>query len=53
MVNRLIDRGTVEVRVLRSDAQWYGVTYKEDKPALVAALRRMIGEGRYPERLWG
>ncbi len=52
MVNRLIADGTSELRVLRSDAQWHGVTYKEDKPALVAAIRAMIAAGKYPEKLW-
>lgn len=52
MVNKLIHDHTVEVRVLRSAAQWFGVTYKEDKPALTAAIRGMIAEGRYPEKLW-
>lgn len=52
MVNKLIGEGRASVRVLRSGAQWHGVTYKEDKPALVAAIRRMIDEGRYPEKLW-
>ena len=52
MVNKLIADGTATMRVLRSGAQWYGVTYKEDKPLLVEAIRRMIAEGRYPENLW-
>ena len=52
MVNRLIGDGTASLRVLRSAAQWHGVTYKEDKPALMAAIRRMIDEGKYPEKLW-
>lgn len=52
MVNKLIADGTSELRVLRSDAQWHGVTYKEDKPALVAAIRAMIAAGKYPEKLW-
>lgn len=52
VVNRLIHDGTVRLHVLRSDAQWYGVTYREDKPSLEAAVRRMVAEGRYPERLW-
>lgn len=52
MVNKLIGDGVSELRVLRSAAQWHGVTYKQDKPALVAAIRRMIDAGRYPERLW-
>lgn len=52
MVNKLIGDGTAELRVLRSTAQWHGVTYKEDKPALMAAIERMIAEGKYPRDLW-
>lgn len=52
MVNKLIGDGTVSLRVLHSPAQWFGVTYKEDKPALTAAVERMIAEGKYPRNLW-
>lgn len=52
MVNKLIQDGTVSLRVLRSGAQWFGVTYKEDKPTLTAAVDRMIAEGKYPRDLW-
>ncbi len=52
MVNKLIGDGTAELRVLRSTAQWHGVTYKEDKPALMAAIEKMIAEGKYPRDLW-
>lgn len=52
MVNKLIADGTSKLRVLRSDARWHGVTYKEDKPALVAAIQSYIAAGKYPEKLW-
>ena len=52
MVNKLIGEGTASLRVLRSAAQWHGVTYKEDKPALVASIEKMIAEGKYPRNLW-
>ncbi len=52
MVNKLIGDGEAKLRVLRSAAQWHGVTYKEDKPALVAAIEKMIEEGKYPRNLW-
>lgn len=52
MVNKLIGDGTATLRVLRSAAQWHGVTYKEDKPALVASIEKMIAEGKYPRNLW-
>ena len=48
MVNKLIGDGTASLRVLRSAAQWHGVTYKEDKPALMAAIEKMIADGKYP-----
>ncbi len=52
MVNKLIGEGVSELRVLRSTAQWHGVTYKEDKPALMASIERMIEQGKYPRDLW-
>lgn len=52
MVNKLIADGSASLRVLRSTAQWHGVTYKADKPALMASIEKMIAEGRYPRNLW-
>jgi hypothetical protein len=52
MVNRLIQSGTATMKVLSSDARWFGVTYKEDKPAVVAKINSLIEAGRYPANLW-
>ena len=52
VVSALIDEGKARVKVLRSHDRWYGVTYQQDKPTVVAAIRRMTGEGLYPEELW-
>ena len=52
LVGRLIDEGAVTVRALSSGDKWYGVTYKEDKPAVSAAIARMTQEGLYPDNLW-
>ena len=52
MVNKLIQDGTATMKVLSSDAKWFGVTYKEDKPAVVAKLNALIEAGRYPKNLW-
>jgi hypothetical protein len=38
--------------VRRSNDRWYGVTYKEDKPGVMAALRDLREKGLYPEKLW-
>lgn len=41
---------TVSVRV--TGGQWYGMTYKEDKPKMVSAIADFIEKGCYPQALW-
>ena len=53
VVSRLLAEEKATVRVLRSTDRWYGVTYAADKPGVVAALRQMAAEGKYPDGLWG
>ena len=51
-VNEMIEEGVGRTRVLESDAAWFGVTYQEDRPVVVESIRKLIAEGKYPERLW-
>lgn len=53
VVDNLEKAGRAEVTVLSSKDKWFGVTYKEDKPVVVEAIRKMKEDGLYPERLWG
>ena len=50
--NRMITTGQGTVRVLPTNEKWFGVTYKEDKPGVVASFKAMHEAGRYPEHLW-
>lgn len=52
VVDRLSSFGG-KVKSLSSNDTWFGVTYREDKPSVMAALARMTREGLYPEDLWG
>ena len=52
VVSNLLSRKKARVKVLRSADKWYGVTYKEDKPMVVAALAELREKGQYPEKLW-
>ncbi len=52
-VGQLIREKKAHVKVLRSPDAWFGVTYKEDKPAVVESVRKLIAKGVYPEKLWG
>lgn len=51
-VSWLIDEGKARVKVLRSTDKWYGVTYREDKPTVVAAIAEKTRAGLYPDELW-
>ena len=51
MVGQLMQRGELSVEVLRSAAQWFGVTYREDKPLVQEQLRRLHERGVYPPSL--
>ena len=53
VVADLLAEDKARARVLRSADKWYGVTYAADKPLVVAALRAMAKEGKYPDGLWG
>ena len=52
VVTQLLEEKRARVKVLRSTDKWYGVTYREDKPQVVAAIAAMTQSGLYPERLW-
>lgn len=51
-VDRMIKAGEADVKVLQSADRWHGVTYKEDKPEVMAALAGMHQNGLYPTPLW-
>ncbi len=52
VVSQLIHEGKARVKVLRSGDRWHGVTYREDKPMVVAAIAEKTKAGLYPDRLW-
>jgi hypothetical protein len=51
-VNELVLAGQARVRVLRSSDPWFGVTFREDRPAVVDSIARLVAEGKYPSSLW-
>jgi NDP-sugar pyrophosphorylase family protein len=50
-VNDLVASGAARVKVLRTPASWFGVTYKEDKPQVIDSIQDLIARGDYPEKL--
>ena len=52
VVSHLVEADQASVAVLKSADKWYGVTYKEDKPVVMAAIQKMKEDGLYPMHLW-
>lgn len=51
-VSKMVEDGEGSVTVLTSDDRWFGMTYPEDKPTVMAELGKKIDSGYYPEKLW-
>ena len=52
MMDALTAQGRVSTRVLQTDEHWFGLTYQDDKPGVVAALHDLHADGTYPPALW-
>ena len=47
-----IQDGTCEVKVLSTDAAWFGVTYHDDREKVVSSIMDLVAKGEYPKNLW-
>lgn len=52
LVDKVINDGTATVEVLDTTSKWFGVTYPEDRPEVVAKLKSLMDAGVYPEKLF-
>lgn len=52
LVNDLIVEEKIEMRVLDTTAQWFGVTYIEDRPFVVSKFKELVDKGEYPSPLF-
>ena len=52
VVDKMISEGAADVAVLPTESAWFGVTYREDKPLVVAAVKNLVAAGEYPGTLW-
>ena len=47
-----IKNGDISVEVLKTDAVWQGITYREDKDKVVSEIKKLVDSGEYPKGLW-
>jgi NDP-sugar pyrophosphorylase family protein len=50
--DHLIRTQKADVKVIPTSSQWFGVTYKEDKPIVQESIDQLIKDGTYPDKLW-
>jgi NDP-sugar pyrophosphorylase family protein len=51
VVDELIREGKASCKVLPTESSWFGVTYREDKPYVMAEIKKLVDAGEYPENL--
>jgi hypothetical protein len=49
----VIKKGSLKIREVKADSEWFGVTYQEDRLTAQARIAGLIDAGVYPPRLWG
>lgn len=52
LIGELLEKGLLSVKVLKSQDQWFGVTYKEDSETVVKAINNLVEQGAYPVKLF-
>ncbi len=52
IISKLVHAGHITVKILETPGPWFGITYKEDKPGVVKALKELIESNVYPSPLW-
>ena len=52
-IDKLLKKEKGKVKVLPTSDQWFGVTYQEDKPAVVETIHRLMEQGEYQTPLFG
>lgn len=51
LIGEMVRAGEARVKVLETTDSWFGVTYKEDKELVKTAIRKLVDEGKYPEKI--
>lgn len=52
VADTLIKNGKATVKVMTSEDEWFGITYREDKPTVVASIKKLVEQGIYPNKLF-
>jgi UTP-glucose-1-phosphate uridylyltransferase len=51
-IDKFVKNGRISIQILETNAKWFGVTYREDKPFVVDSINKMIRDGVYPSSIY-
>lgn len=52
LINTLVEKGEISVKLINTPSKWFGVTYATDRPYVVRCIQELIDDGVYPEKLF-
>lgn len=52
IIDRRLQAGKATVKVIKTNDQWFGITYQDDRAIVADAIRRMVEQGVYPPDLY-
>ncbi|MDR2407724.1 MAG: nucleotidyltransferase, partial [Bacteroidales bacterium] len=52
VIDNLLQADKIQVKVLQTNSQWYGITYKEDSQYVIGKFKEMVQSNIYPPVLW-
>lgn len=52
-INEMLKDEVIDVEVVKTNANWFGVTFKEDREQVKNSLQKLAETGVYPNSLWG
>ena len=53
LLGEMVEKGEASLKVIPTTSDWFGMTYKEDRPMVKNAFKTLIRDGVYPSPLWG
>jgi len=52
VVGKLIESGKANIHAYETPERWFGVTWPQDRDAVVESIKLKVNKGKYPENLW-
>ena len=52
VIGKLIESGIANVKVKETPSRWFGVTWPQDRDAVVDNIKKKVLNGEYPQNLW-